>query len=262
MNLAKKLLIVPLLTFPFIFNSVPEKITENKKQNLTEFSYAKKKMGNVKNNSKHTLDKTLTNEEIKDKQEKYFEEVFNTDLGNVKYEVKDLPSQYQMIIKGEDSIHIDKTVSLWNKRNVLLHEYAHLKQKDIKKKLEELNIYNHVYDDTTNNIYAIFIYEGGAESAQYLATGKEPGRKTNYTALCRARDAGMNRRMRSGEFYTTAANFIYPLMKKQGLEKTTVGLFTTDPPSPSVFWNEKTRKEYLKKVEKNSEKYSSIILDK
>ena len=259
-----KLLMVSIISMPFIIGSVTEKRQDkikNKKE-LNEILHARKKTIKKENTTTpiFNVDSTYTNKEIKQKQEKYFEKIFNTHLGKVNYLRKDLPVRYEMIIKGEDSIHIDKEVDLWKRRNVLLHEYAHLKQKEMMKKLKKIGIYNSDYDNTSDNIYSILITEGSAEAAQYLALKKEPPKKYNFVALCRERDAGMNQLRKAEEFYNTGANFIYPLMKKLGLEETIIGLYTTKPPKSLDFWNKERRKNYLKKVEKNSKKYSPIVL--
>lgn len=228
MKLSKKLLMVPLLSFPLIFNSVPDtKVEEHN---------------------------------IKKSQEELFEEKFNVDLNIEGYAKDNLEGIKMMVPRGADSIYMDNDLTLDQKEKILPHEYAHIIQNNIRKELKEKQICKPAYD--TSKIYSLFVLEGSAEAAKYLALNQKIKEEGNFKPFENKKSAWLFYGFCPSDFYAEGASLFYPLMKKKGLEKTLVGLFTTDPPTSSDFWTEEKRQDYLKKVENNSEIYSPIILGK
>ena len=218
----------PLLSLPLVFNSVPDTRVEE--------------------------------HNIKKSQEELFEEKFDVDLNVEGYAKDDLEGIKMMVPRGVDSIYIDDDLTLDQEEKILPHEYAHIIQNNIRKELKEKQIYKPVYD--ASKIYSLFVLEGSAEAAKYLALDEEIKEDGGFEPFENKRSAWLFYGFCPGEFYTKGASLFYPMMKEKGLEKTLVGLFTTDPPKNTDFWTEEKRKKYLDKVEKNSDKYSSIIVDK
>jgi len=190
-----------------------------------------------------------------EEQERRFKDAFDTDLHVKGYRTgshEDLRlDRAKMRVRKNDSIYIDENLTAQEKNSIILHEYIHIKQNEVIRKLKQEKLYEKRYDDQ-EDIYAVFILEGSAEAGKHIATNSHIKKEPDYTSLCRAREAGWQYHDDPRQFYATGAAMVRPLIEKLGIEQALTGLLTTPPPNMSDFYTEERRRDYLKRAEDNA----------
>lgn len=197
-----------------------------------------------------------------EKQERRFREAFDTDLHVKGYRTGSQEElglgRARMMVHEDDSIHIDERMTAREKNDIILHEYVHVKQNELKRRLRRKGLYEERYDDL-EDIYAVLVMEGSAEAGKHVALESPLKREPDYTSLCRACEAGWQYHDDPRQFYATGAALLRPLIEDLGLERALTGILTTQPPTVSDFYTPERRRGYLRRVERHAHEHYHTV---